>query len=174
MIWKNNKYALLPLARTALTALAILFFFAGQIIAQEPPPRPIEVTVSQNLSFGAFTAGISGGTVTVDFSGTRGSTGDVILLNLGYAVFSASYRLVGNPGTVVSILNGTDVPLAGSNGGSMLLHIGTSNPASPFVINTTPPNYTVMSVGATLTVGNAAANPPGSYSGSFFITFIQE
>jgi hypothetical protein len=174
MIWKNNKYALLPVARTALIGLVILVFFAGQLIAQEPPPRPIEVTVSQNLSFGAFTTGVTGGTVTIDFAGTRGSTGDIILLNLGYAVFAAGYRLVGNPGTVVSILNGADVPLAGSNGGSMLLHIGVSNPASPFVINTTPPNYTVMSVGATLTVGNAAANPPGSYTGSFFVTFIQE
>jgi hypothetical protein len=31
-----------------------------------------------------------------------------------------------------------------------------------------------MNIGGTLTVGNSASNPPGSYSGTFDITFIQE
>jgi hypothetical protein len=142
--------------------------------AQEPPPRPVEVTVSQNLGFGAFAHGLSGGTVIINPAGSRSSTGDIILLNLGYTFSAALYRLVANPGTVISILNGSDITLTGSNGGSMVLHIGASDPVSPFVITTSPPLYTEMKVGGTLTVGNSASNPPGAYNGLFYITFIQE
>jgi len=71
-------------------------------------------------------------------------------------------------------VNGPDVTLTGSGGGSMMLHIGASNPASPFVITTGPPASTLMNVGGTLTVGSPASNPPGSYSGNFDVTFMQE
>lgn len=157
--------------------LILILFFASfiEIMAQEPPPRPVSVTLtSQTLSFGAFTHGVAGGTVTVNASGVRSSSGDVILLSLGFSYSTGLYELVANPGTVISILNGPDVSLPGSNGGSMTLHIGASDPVSPFVINTVPPAYTLLNIGGTLTVGNTMANPPGSYSGSFNITFIQE
>jgi hypothetical protein len=29
-------------------------------------------------------------------------------------------------------------------------------------------------IGGTITVGNTLANPPGDYTGQFFVTFIQE
>ncbi|MBK7710439.1 MAG: DUF4402 domain-containing protein [Bacteroidales bacterium] len=145
-----------------------------ELSAQEPPPRPIEVTVAQNLGFGAFAHGPTGGTVTIDPAGSRSGSVDIILLNLGYTYSAAVYRLVANAGTVVSVLNGSDITLTGSNGGTMVLHIGASTPVSPFVINTIPPNYTVLNLGGTLTVGNSAQNPPGAYTGLFYITFIQE
>jgi len=157
--------------------LIVLVFFAtfSEVMAQEPPPRPVSVTLTaQTLSFGAFTHGASGGSVTVSSTGVRSSTGDVILLSLGFSYSTGLYELVANPGTVISILNGPDVSLPGSNGGSMTLHIGATDPVSPFVINTVPPAYTLLNIGGTLTVGNTLANPPGSYSGSFNITFIQE
>ncbi len=158
-----------------ITVLSIiLLVYCSEVFAQEPPPRPVQVTVVQNLTFGAFSQGASGGTVSVDYGGSRVATGDVVLLNLGFSFTAASFRLVGNAGTVVSILNGADVSLPGSNGGSMTLHIGSSNPSSPFVINVNPPDYVTLSIGGTLTVGNTASNPPGSYSASFEITFIQE
>ena len=145
------------------------------VSGQEPPPRPVTVTVTaQNLSFGAFSQGPAGGTVTINSAGARSATGDVILLSLGYTFSTALYEVVGNPGTVVSLLNGPDVLIPGSNGGSMLLHIGASSPVSPFVITTTPPVATLLYVGGTLTVGAPGANPPGNYSGTFDITFIQE
>ena len=162
--------------RSVILLLMSLLFFAVtmELSAQEPPPRPVEVTVSQNLGFGAFAHGPSGGTVIINPVGARSSTGDIILLNLGYSFSAAIYRLVANSGTVISILNGSDITLSGSNGGSMILHIGASVPVSPFVISSTPPDYTVLNIGGTLTVGNSASNPPGSYSGVFYITFIQE
>lgn len=157
-----------------ITEVIILLLLSNEITAQEPPPRPVVVTVTQNLGFGAFATGVTGGTVTINSIGSRSSTGDVILLNLGYSFSTTIYRLVANAGTVISLLNGPNVSLPGSNGGSMTLQIGASNPVSPFVITTVPPAYTLLYIGGTLTVGNSAANPPGSYSGTFNVTFIQE
>jgi hypothetical protein len=174
MIFLTRNYRLLIQNGFSLLVIFLLFIHSLDVSAQEPPPRPVEVTVYQHLGFGAFTPGLTGGTVIISATGSRSSTDDVILLNLGYSVSVAIYRLVANPGTLITIMNGSDVSLIGSNGGTMVLHIGTSDPVSPFVINTVPPNYTLMSMGATLTVGNALANPPGSYDGTFYITFNQE
>ena len=142
---------------------------------QEMPPRPITVTVStvQNLSFGAFYH-IGTGSVIIYTDGSRSSTGGVVLLGMGYTFNSGLYDVVANRGTLITIVNGSDVWLPGSNGGSMLLHIETSDPVSPFIITTTPPTATQVRIGGTLTVGNAGANPPGNYSGTFNVTFFQQ
>jgi hypothetical protein len=161
-----------------ISAVLFIWLISGifnVVKGQEKPPRPAIVTVTtQNLSFGAFTPGVGGGTVTISSAGSRSATGDVILLNLGYSFSTALYEVTANPGTVVSLVNGPDVILTGSGGGSMTLHIGASSPVSPFVITTIPPAFTLLNVGGTLTVGNILANPPGDYSGMFDITFIQE
>lgn len=143
--------------------------------AQVQPPRPLSVYVNpaQALNFGAFYA-TTGGSVVVSPTGSRSGTGDVVLISLGYTVTPALFEIEALPGTIVSILNGPDVTLHGSNGGSMMLHVGSASPGSPFIINTTPPSRTVVSVGGTLTVGTPAANPPGSYNGTFNITFIEQ
>ena len=144
--------------------------------AQELPPRPITVTVnmSQNLAFGAFYHFNTGGTVTINSDGSRSSTGDVVLLNLGFSYSTGLYDLVGNPGTLVSILKGPDAVLPGSNGGSMTLKIGDTDPVSPFIITIMPPAVTQLRIGGTLIVGSPLSNPPGNYSGTFDITFVQE
>lgn len=145
------------------------------LAAQEPPPRPIRITpTAQILSFGAFYNGAGGGSVTIDPSGARSSTGDVVLLGLGYSYSSAMFEVHAHRGTVISILKGPDVLLSGIPSGSMNLHIGNTNPGSPFVSNV---NFNIaipLYVGGTLTVGSPAANPPGSYSGSFYITIVRE
>ena len=150
-----------------LTAVSV------QTSAQELPPRPPALTLVRDLSFGAFYTGGTGGTVTISPAGVRTSTGDVLLLGLGIPFTSAQFNINSNPGTVINILNGPDVALTWS-GYSMNLHLGVSNPASPFV-NSNP--YTVptqLMIGAILTVGNLTANPPGSYSGQFEITIVIE
>jgi hypothetical protein len=145
------------------------------LYAQEPPPRPIEVTVTaQTLNFGAFSHGSSGGTVTVTPETVRSASGDIILLSLGFSFTPALYRLVGDPGTVVSILNGPDATLTRTGGGTLTLEIGDSDPSGSFIISTTPPAYTELRVGGILTVSNSTNNPPGSYSGFFDITLVQE
>lgn len=170
---KIKHLEILGLKASLLTFL--LFLSIPILKSQEPPPRPIIVTVTaQTLSFGAFAHGASGGTVTISSGGMRSSTGDVVLLGLGYPFSTTLYEIVGNPGTVVSLLNGSDVLLPGSNGGSITLTIGASDPVSPFVITTVYPTPDYLNIGGTITIGNTIANPPGSYSGTYDITFIQE
>ncbi len=161
--------------KAGLLISILLIRATANIYSQEPPPRPITVTVTaQTLSFGAFSHGAVGGTVTISSGGLRSATGDIILLSLGYPFSTTLYEVVANPGTVVSVLNGPDVVLPGSNGGSLSLHIGSSNPVSPFVTTAVPPVPTLLNIGGTITVGNSVANPPGDYSGTYDITFIQE
>lgn len=162
-----------------LVIFTIIFIFhmpgSNDLQAQEMPPRPVRINATgQFLSFGAFYCGTSGGTVIIDPTGSRSSTGDVVLLGLGYSFSAALFEVHAHPGTVISILNGPDVPLIGVPSGSMTLHIGNTNPASPFVSMVHFNIATQLYVGGTLTVGNAAANPPGSYTGTFNITLVQE
>jgi hypothetical protein len=155
------------------TGIIILFAASTEIKAQEDPPRPPSITVAADLGFGAFYHGAAGGTVTISPAGSRTSTGDIVLVGLGYPFSPALFNVYSNAGTVISILNGPDVPLTWS-GYSMNLHIGTSFPVSPFV---NPNPYSVpteLTVGATLTVGDALANPPGTYNGTFNITLVIE
>jgi hypothetical protein len=155
-----------------LVTCLMMFCFAGK--AQEDPPRPMSVTTFQNLSFGAIIQGYSGGSVIIYSSGSRSVTGDIIQTNLGYPYYPAIFEVGANLGTLVTILNGPDVILNGSNGGTMTLHLGESDPPSPFINTLNPPGLTQVRIGGTLIVGNALANPAGSYSGIFSVTFIQE
>ena len=158
--------------------LWIFLFILTTIMAngQEQPPRPITVTVnlSQNLNFGAFYHGNVGGSVIIYNDGSRSSTGDIVLLTMGYSFSTGLYDVVANPGTLISILNGPNAILTGSNGGSMILQIGNSDPSNPFIITTMPPASTQLRIGGTLIVGNPIVNPPGNYGGTFDITLVQE
>jgi hypothetical protein len=155
--------------------VVLMYSVSLELKAQEPPPRPIRINATaQGLSFGAFYHGVVGGTITITPASARSSTGDVVLFGLGYPFSAALFQVHASPGTVIAILNSPDVPIFGIPSGSMNLHIGSSNPTSPFV--TTVP-YTVaipLYIGGILTVGNSAANPPGSYTGTFDITLVRE
>lgn len=159
-----------------ITGLLVLLLSVHKAQAQQPPPRPVSVSwnPSQGLRFGAFFATTSGGTVIVSSGGIRTATGSVVLAGLGFVYGAASFDIVAAPGTQITLLNGPDVTLAGSNGGSVSLHIGTSSPSSPFVTTAVPPASNTINIGGTLTVGSSVASPPGSYSGSFYLTFFQE
>ncbi len=155
--------------------IVCLFLVYISVRAQEMPPRPITVTVntSQNLSFGNFAQGALGGTVSVSSSGMRSWTGNIVLL-IGSSVSPALFDVVANPGTLITIVNGSDVSLNGNNGGTLMLHIGTSSTGSPFITTVARPSPTHVYIGGTLTVGNPGANSPGDYSGIFQVTFVQQ
>ena len=157
--------------------IIIIHVFAGAALnAQEPPPRPIRINpTAQTLGFGAFYHGPGGGTVSIDPSGTRSSTGDIVLLGLGYAYSPAVFEVNAHPGTVISILNGPPVTLTGSNGGSLQLSLGSSIPGPQFGSNVKFNIAIPLSVGGTITVGGSSvANPPGTYNGLFYITLVRE
>jgi len=160
-----------------VNVLLLLCGFCSTIIAQPDPPRPVIITVnsSQPLAFGAFTPGASGGTVTVIAAGgTRSSTGTVILLGMGIIYTPTMFYIKANPGTVISLLSGSPTIINGSNGGSLSLQVNDSFPASPFVTTVSYLEQTTVLIGGTLTVGSIASNPPGYYSGTIDVTFVQE
>lgn len=156
----------------AITLVLLLGNFRG--LAQEMPPRPIGASLVQNLNFGGFYQGLTGGTVTLYPTGIRYATGDIILVDMGYLYYPAIFELMGNPGSIVHFLAGPDAILSGSNGGTLTLVIGESLPDDPIIINVAPPGTMQVRVGGTLIVGNPLASPAGSYSGTFMIMFIQE
>jgi hypothetical protein len=160
--------------------LAILVFLTAKsenvFSHPPPPPRPISVYVNpaQGLIFGAFYQGNSGGTITVFPDGSRSVTGDVIQANLGYLFSPAIYEVNANLGTIITIMNGPDINLTGTNGGFMKLHVGTSSLKSPFTSKVDYTGQTEVRIGGTLTVGSPQTNPPGSYNGYFSIIFMQQ
>jgi len=155
--------------------VVLMYSVSVELKAQEPPPRPIRIDVTaQGLSFGAFYHGAVGGSVVILPSGSRSATGDVVLLGLGFPFSAALFEVHAHPGTVISILNGPDAVLTGIPSGTMTLHIGSSNPSSPFVSNVHFNIAIPLYIGGNLTVGNSAANPPGSYTGTFDITLVRE
>jgi hypothetical protein len=174
MIKPVNKNPGLTGIAHILVAVVFLLCISFVSQAQETPPKPVKVTTFQNLAFGAFFQGVAGGTLTIYPNGSRVVTGDIIQANLGFTYYPAIFEIEANPGSLIVIQKGPNVLLSGSNGGSMTLHVGDTDPASPFVNSTTPPGRTQIRVGATLIVGNPYANPVGAYSGTFMVTFIQQ
>ncbi|WP_426330168.1 DUF4402 domain-containing protein [Pedobacter sp. R-06] len=162
-------FALLPLG------FSVYAQHRPEILAIENPPRPISIYVNpaQGLSFGAFYLGGSGGTVIVYPNGSRSTTGSIIQASLGFSFSPAIFEADAEPGTIITISNGPDVNLTGSNGGTLSLHIGNSDLGSSFIATAVSPSRTLIRIGGTLTVTNPLASPPGSYNGTFSVTFIQ-
>ena len=137
-------------------------------------PGSLGVYSLQDLQFGAFSHGAAGGSVIISPAGARSVTGSVTALDFGISYFQAIFNVTAPEGMIISISNGPDATLLGSNGGSMLLHLGESSPGSPFVNMIPSPGHVSVGIGGVLTVGNASANPPGAYSGTIYVTFNQE
>lgn len=154
--------------------LLVMVGLAMSLSAQEEPPRPMKVSTYQHLSFGAFINSSSGGTVTIGADGSRSVTGDIIPVFQGMQYHPAIFEVEANPGVLITALAGPQVNLSGSNGGSLVLTIGSMLPLSPFVNTTERPFTTQIMVGGTLQVGTTLASPPGEYTGEFFVTFIQQ
>ncbi len=161
--------------------LSILNFSSSKSFAQTSPtdtipkdPARISVFNLQNLNFGCFSQGINGGTVFLSPSGFRTANGDVVLLNIGLAPSQAIYEIDAPINTIISILNGPNILLIGSNGGSMIMSVGAADRSSPFITTVQSPSRTIVNIGGTLIVGNPSTTVPGSYSGTFYIDFIQE
>lgn len=133
---------------------------------QKPPqpPRPMSVMPLQNLNFGTFCVGSSGGNVTLDQRGGRVVTGDIILLSS--LTSPATFDINVEPGTPISLAVGFDAVLTDGNGHNITLQIEHN------IFVATGAQRTLVSIGGTLLIG--PATPPGSYVGSFFITFVQE
>ena len=160
-----------------LSSIIILVTFYHSATGQEHPPRPISLAVvpAEGLRFGAFVV-ITGGTITVDPGGGRSVGIGLIGVNLGYPYGPATFRVKGNAGTLVTIQDILPSTIA-FGGFTMGLSFNTpvstvSSLGSPFILQNN--GWTDLKIGGKLTVGNSASNPPGPYSGTFNVTFIQQ
>lgn len=151
----------------------VLVLFCLSVSAQEEPPRPLQVSTFQNLSFGAIIQGTVGGKVFIDPQGSRSVSGDVIPVNMGYSWYPAIFEIKAIPGSLITIVNGPDIIMNGP-GGTIMMHVGASIPTSPFVNTRNLLSPIQVRIGGTLTVGNSMANPAGNYIGTFTVTFAQQ
>jgi hypothetical protein len=160
-----------------LFLVTVLFFCVNSSFAQPAlPQRTLTVTSTQSIHFGTFCiSGGAGGTVTVGYDGSRSSLGDIILLSMSPTAQPAIFEIKLCQGRNVIITFDATITLTGSNGGSLTLDIGPTekggNSAS-FTTNNDCNFITPLRMGGTLHVPGTAI--PGTYTGSFDITFNQE
>lgn len=166
----KNFFLMRKSLAVVILPVIILAISIGDLLAQEPPPV-VDVTVTQNLVFGAFTSSPTTGSVTILADGSR-TTNNVIGL-FGFSYSNAIFSVATNRPALLSILKGSNTLLTRGGGGSMTLQIGDPDPPSPFLV-LHPPGFVLVTIGGTLLVGDAVANPPGNYSGTFDLTFIWE
>lgn len=162
LVFKRNR-----LFKSICVSLFLLLSHLATI-AQE-----LSVLTIQDISFGVFFQGSSGGTVTVSSDGTRLVSGDIIEANIsGFSYYPAIFEVGADSGTLISILKGSDTSMSGSNGGSLGLQVGDSDTSFPIIVPSS--GRIQVSMGGILTVENPQVNPSGDYTGSFEVTFIQE
>lgn len=154
--------------------LPILFILCLQASGQNPNIRSDEIHAYaiQELSFGTFITGSSGGTVTITPEGNRFISGTVMDLSVS-AGSPASFNVEVLPNKLINIQLPESAVLK-RNGGeeTMIISNFRSNPANSFISKAGNALINTVYIGATLTVGTA--NPPGDYSGTFTVTFNQE
>jgi hypothetical protein len=157
--------------------LVMPFFFFIQLHVRMPlsPPSSLEVYLVQDLCFGSFFTGSSGGAVVITPEGNRIVSGSVIALpsSLGTpAIFEV--RLV--PNRMVHLSFPSSVTLRRIGGSECMTVTGftSDKPGNSFVTKRGHPFINPVRVGATLNVGNADNHPAGNYTGSFTVTFIEE
>lgn len=150
----------------------VLFKMEGQ----ENPPIPITVEVrnAQGLNFGSFTVGNAGGNVIVSSTGGRSSDADIKLLNMGGSTHYAIFDVFANPGTLLQIQPVANTQLMGPAGSNVILSIDPFNDISTGQTFITTTNPHEVFVGGRLHIPNGNSGPPGSYSGTFTLTFIHE
>ena len=148
----------------------LLLFFLISISLNLKSQSSFRVNSIQGLNFGAFIQGLSG-QITIDENGSRTAMGSVYLSNIK-PYNAAIIQVEALPNRLITILNGSDTYLTSPNGGQMLLHIGRSNPLSPYVNPNNPGHPLDVYIGGTLITNNRTIG--GEYSGFFSITFMEQ
>jgi len=161
-----------------LLYLAVASFFCVTVTFAQPelPQRSLTVTAAQAIHFGTVcVTGGAGGTVTVGYDGTRSFTGSIALLSAAPIAQPAIFEIKLCQGRNVIITFSATTTLTGSNGGSLTLDIGPTEKGingAIFATNSDCNFITPLRVGGTLHIPGTAL--PGTYTGSFDITFNQE
>jgi hypothetical protein len=162
----------------AVIMLLCSYAGAGQVlpIGSDPTdtlpgdPAAMVVYKTQNLNFGAFVAG-TGGSITINTDGSKSVTGGVLALNT-MPTYTSIFEISTPIGSTISFAGW---PATLTNGAaSMTLTLIDPFPGGLLITSAQPPARTIVNVGGTLTVGTSAACPPGTYTGTFDVTFYRE
>jgi len=127
---------------------------------------PISISNTAALRFGKFSA-LTGGTVVMSTAGARSATGAVVLSTTdagGVAGFTVSGD--GSATYAITLPNSATITHSVDNTKTMSVDTFSSNPSGTGTLSAGGSQS--LSVGATLTVGNAQTT--GSYSGTFDVT----
>ena len=157
--------------------LSALFFIGISALNAQPalPPRSLTVTATQGLHFGTFALSGSTGSVTVGWDGSRSATGNIVLLSIFPTPQPAIFEIKLCQGRNVIITFSNSTILTGNQGGSLQLDIGPTDQGGNnaiFAAGNDCNFITPLRVGGTLHIPLNAL--PGTYTGSFEITFHQE
>jgi hypothetical protein len=127
---------------------------------------PISISNTAALRFGKFSA-LTGGTVVVSAAGARSATGAVVLSTTD-AGGAASFAVSGdaNATYAITLPNSATITHSVDNTQTMAIGTFTSNPSGTGTLSAG--GAQTLTVGATLTVGNAQTT--GSYSGTFDVS----
>ena len=158
--------------------LTLLICFCGTIVFAQPvlPQRTISITPTQGIHFGTFClTSNAGGTVVVGYDGSRSKTGNIMLFSKSPMAHQAIFEIKLCQGRLVTITFDATTTLSGSNGGTMILDLGPTEKGpsgSSFSTNSDCNFITPLRMGGTLHVPGTAV--PGTYTGTFAITFSQQ
>ena len=151
---------------------AILFFCVNFSFAQT---TPLAVTARQPLTFGTICQMGSGGTVTVNYDGSRTSTGNILLIEKAPIAQAAIYEIKLCPAGNVNVTFDATTILTSGNGTRVTLNIGPTEygvNGCSFMTNSDCNTPLYLRVGGTLRLlGNENS---GNFSGSFSITVNQQ
>ena len=122
------------------------------------------------LNFGRFTPGSSGGSVIISPDGLRSVRGTVMPAGGGFS--PGRFLVTGAPGSsfTISLPDEETLLVHQQSGNTMQVNGWLSDPPPGDAANL-PDGSRVVSIGATLNIGNMAENPVGIYSGTFVLTF---
>jgi hypothetical protein len=157
--------------------MAFFMAFFIRLHGQTPfsPPNRLQVYLVQDLSFGSFFTGTSGGAVVITPEGNRTVSGTVIVLPCSPGTPAIlEVRLTPNNMVHISFPSSATLRSTGGNETMTVTGFTSDKPGNSFVTARGRPFINPVRVGATLNAGNTANHPAGNYTGSFTVTFIEE
>jgi len=168
--------AKIPYCKVSALLASLVFCVSYSYGQPALPTRSIEVNASQPLQFGTFAlTGGAGGSVVLGYDGSRTTTGSVALLAVAPYAQPAIFEVKLLQGRNININYSATTTLTGSDGGSLSMNIGPTDQGistADFPTTNSRDFNTLLRVGGTLEIPSGAI--PGSYTGTFFITFNQE
>jgi hypothetical protein len=130
----------------------------------------LEANEDEPLNFGRFIPGNSGGAIIISPDGLRSMRGSITAA--GGMHSPGRFLVTGSPGASFTIrLPGEETVLVHQQSGNTM-HVGgwISDPPPGDAANLSDGSC-MVSIGATLNIGNMEQNPAGVYSGTFVLTF---